>query len=116
MPPTEIPKVRQFNFPKAISEGQSVVETCTTTEGSKPIQLQWLKNGQEVLDSARVNVGRHETYLALVIERVGAEDAGNYTCVAKNAFGYDRYTSLLDVNGTCGTFTNGLYLVLLESK
>lgn len=94
----EIPKVHPFNFPKTISEGQSVVATCTVAEGSKPIQLQWLKNGQEVHDSATVNVGRHETYTALIIKKVSVEDAGNYTCVAKNAFGYDRYTSLLVVN------------------
>ncbi|KAL1425981.1 hypothetical protein MTO96_018689 [Rhipicephalus appendiculatus] len=97
---SEPPKVIPFAFDKALSEGQNTVVTCTIREGSKPVQLQWLKDGHEVVGSGAVKLIKHETILVLSIEPVRVADSGNYTCVARNKYGYDRYTSALQVNGT----------------
>ncbi|KAH7936604.1 hypothetical protein HPB49_001639 [Dermacentor silvarum] len=94
----EPPKVNPFSFTKTLSEGQSTAVTCTVTEGSKPVQLQWLKDGHEVVSSGAVKLIKHETIVVLSIEPVQVADSGNYTCVARNKYGYDRYTSALQVN------------------
>ncbi|KAH6928079.1 hypothetical protein HPB50_011606 [Hyalomma asiaticum] len=95
---TEAPKVNPFAFGKALSEGQSTAVTCTIREGSKPVQLQWIKDGHEVVGGGAVKLIKHETILVLSIEPVKTADSGNYTCVARNKYGYDRYTSALQVN------------------
>ncbi|KAH6928385.1 hypothetical protein HPB50_015410 [Hyalomma asiaticum] len=92
------PKVNPFLFTKSLSEGQSTAVTCTVTQGSKPVQLQWLKDGHEVVGSGAVKLIKHETIVVLSIEPVKVADSGNYTCVARNKYGYDRYTSVLLVN------------------
>ncbi|XP_049272553.1 hemicentin-1-like [Rhipicephalus sanguineus] len=94
----EPPKVNPFLFTKTLSEGQSTAVTCTVTQGSKPVQLQWLKDGHEVVGSGAVKLIKHETIVVLSIEPVKVADSGNYTCVARNEYGYDRYTSALQVN------------------
>ncbi|KAL3180813.1 hypothetical protein MRX96_037234 [Rhipicephalus microplus] len=94
----EPPKVNPFSFTKTLSEGQSTAVTCTVTQGSKPVQLQWLKDGHEVVGSGAMKLIKHETIVVLSIEPVKVADSGNYTCVARNKYGYDRYTSSLQVN------------------
>ncbi|KAL3196677.1 hypothetical protein MRX96_045142, partial [Rhipicephalus microplus] len=96
---SEPPKVNPFSFTKTLSEGQSTAVTCTVTQGSKPVQLQWLKDGHEVVGSGAMKLIKHETIVVLSIEPVKVADSGNYTCVARNKYGYDRYTSSLQVNG-----------------
>ncbi|KAL3180812.1 hypothetical protein MRX96_037234 [Rhipicephalus microplus] len=95
---SEPPKVNPFSFTKTLSEGQSTAVTCTVTQGSKPVQLQWLKDGHEVVGSGAMKLIKHETIVVLSIEPVKVADSGNYTCVARNKYGYDRYTSSLQVN------------------
>ncbi|KAH9380975.1 hypothetical protein HPB48_021081 [Haemaphysalis longicornis] len=95
----EVPKVNPFTFVGPLSEGQSTAVNCMITEGSKPVQLQWLKDGREVTSSGAVKLIKHETIVVLSIEPVTVADSGNYTCVARNKYGLDRYTSTLHVNG-----------------
>ncbi|KAL3218124.1 hypothetical protein MRX96_050870 [Rhipicephalus microplus] len=67
---SEPPKVIPFAFDKTLSEGQNTVVTCTIREGSKPVQLQWLKDGHEVVGGGVVKLIKHETILVLSIEPV----------------------------------------------
>lgn len=95
---SDVPKVNPFAFAGTLSEGQSTAVTCTVTQGSKPVQLQWLKDGHEVATSGAVKLTKLETILVLSIEPVSVADSGNYTCVARNKHGYDRYSAALQVN------------------
>lgn len=57
---------------------------------SLPILFYSFKDGQEILESDRINIVREKDYLGyyeLVINEVYKEDAGAYMCKAVNKFG-----------------------------
>ncbi|XP_064487529.1 hemicentin-1-like [Ornithodoros turicata] len=95
---SEMPKVLQFQFPNSLTVGQSVSVTCTVKEGSKPLELRWLKDGHDIRESGNRKLTRQESFTVLFIESLRVNDSGNFTCVAKNKHGYDRYTAVLEVH------------------
>jgi hypothetical protein len=83
------------------SEGTSFTLLCSIQKGSYPLFFQWLKNGQVLTSAPEANfkLDTSERHNILTIAEVHRNDAGNYTCVVRNAFGSDSQNVLLDVRG-----------------
>lgn len=78
--------------------------SCQILEGDLPIAFRWEKNGQPVTSSPYAPSGiitrRMDEYSAsLVIEHITSLHSGNYTCIASNVAGSERFTVPLTVNG-----------------
>lgn len=93
---------QQFNL------GQKFKLFCYSYEGSKPVAFEWSKNGlalESIIDSpSSVNkkhkIDSSEDESRLTIDRLSGEDSGNYSCSARNDFGFDRQSTLLVVKGS----------------
>ena len=77
-----------------VMEGETARLRCDVS-GYPPPSVTWEKDGVAVTsESAKMYVQGGNT---LVVPRVGIEDAGLYTCVAKNAMGTARDLTYLQV-------------------
>uniref|UniRef100_A0A3B3WG38 Palladin n=1 Tax=Poecilia mexicana TaxID=48701 RepID=A0A3B3WG38_9TELE len=87
------------------SEGQVVVLECRV-RGSPPLQVQWYRQGNEILDSPDFRIlqkkprsaAESEEICTLVIAEAFPEDGGLFFCKASNAFGSVSSTAQLTVN------------------
>lgn len=95
------PKLSPFSFgDEPYQANQFVSVTCSIIMGDFPIDINWLFNNQTLLVSEDVSVtqtGKRMSVLA--IESVQGEHAGTYSCVGRNAAGFDIHSSVLVVNG-----------------
>nr|XP_037290515.1 titin-like [Rhipicephalus microplus] len=93
----EPPRIQPFSFPTSKAMPKKVVVHCVVIEGREPFEFAWLKDGARLGgDHGRVQVKQvSEAVSSLTISRAGAEDIGNYTCVAANSAGSDSATSEL---------------------
>lgn len=93
----DFPKIIPFSFPYLVNlNTANLVVSCSLSSGSKPIVIEWLKNGQLMTKSDhRVTFKTEDMFSVLIIKDLKLDDIGNYTCVAKNTFGSDQYTSSL---------------------
>lgn len=66
------------------------------------MEITWLHDGQEIQEENGATFNSNKRTSALTIESVAAYNAGNYTCLAKNSAGVDKYTIELIVNGSLG--------------
>ncbi|GIY86363.1 hemicentin-2 [Caerostris extrusa] len=104
----EPPVVAAFNFPSALKEGERGSAICTIRSGDTPLEFQWLKDGQDVNEIEGIKIQSVMDSSFLVISSVTSKSSGNYTCIVKNSFGSDRYTSVLAVTGgTENSFISG---------
>ena len=99
--PAGKPSISPFRFPPSLTEGMSVITTCSVLTGDPPIHVEWLKDSQP-LDLASLNVHRNEMGdlgSSLVFRSVDQSHAGNYICVARNKVGEDTFTAPMIVRG-----------------
>ncbi|KAK8765881.1 hypothetical protein V5799_007339 [Amblyomma americanum] len=92
------PVIMPFSFAKDTSLGDRVLLSCVVTRGTAPFSISWTHQGRPIANTAN----KHATLLTgsiatMTIEKVAAEDVGNYTCTAKNAAGSDSFTAALTV-------------------
>lgn len=97
----DAPVVASFSFPSALKEGERGSVTCTIRSGSTPLEFTWLKDGKDVQDMEGIRIQSVLDSFLLVISSVTSKSSGNYTCIVKNGFGSDHYTSVLAVTGDC---------------
>ncbi|XP_055453857.1 palladin [Psammomys obesus] len=88
----------------AASEGQVVVLECRV-RGAPPLQVQWFRQGREIQDSPDFRIlqkkprstAEPEEICTLVIAETFPEDAGIFTCSARNDYGSVTSTARLTV-------------------
>ncbi|KAM5264238.1 palladin isoform 2-T2 [Ctenodactylus gundi] len=88
----------------AASEGQVVVLECRV-RGAPPLQVQWFRQGIEIQDSPDFRIlqkkprstAEPEEICTLVIAETFPEDAGIFTCSARNDYGSVTSTAQLTV-------------------
>lgn len=84
-----------FDFPFQPNVGDRVMGGCVAG-GSAPLRYEWLKDGSSLgVDAAKVF--NNEEMSTILIKSVNASHSGNYTCVAHNSLGSDRFTARLSV-------------------
>lgn len=94
------PKLRSSGFSSELSIGEDAAATCAVKKGTTgPFLLSWNKGGHEIENTDRITVAIKATSAMLSIDSLQVGDVGNYTCVAKNAFGSDTLTLSLLVSG-----------------
>lgn len=94
-----------FNFgEETINSGDPASLTCLVHKGDLPVKIIWFHNNKS-LDLNGYNLGisvnlNGKKASMLTIDSVNEEHSGNYSCVAVNSAGMDRYSAMLNVNGT----------------
>lgn len=86
-----------FSFPSLVDiETPFISISCVSSKGNKPITFEWLKNGKILTKiENRLTIRNEDMFSVLEIRDLTLDDVGNYTCLAKNTFGSDQYTSSL---------------------
>ncbi|KAM7294612.1 hypothetical protein ISCGN_024118 [Ixodes scapularis] len=102
---TDLPRLQPFSFPRHEQMPKKVIVHCAVLEGSEPFAFSWLKDGNILANSKRLQVKVSEAMSLLTIVDLNAEDIGNYTCVVTNAAGSDSFTSQLLVTAFLAIFT-----------
>ncbi|MEJ1287822.1 hypothetical protein NN561_018847 [Cricetulus griseus] len=93
--PLSVP-VQQELQNTAASEGQVVVLECRV-RGAPPMQVQWFRQGSEIQDSPDFRILQKKEICTLVIAESFPEDAGIFTCSARNDYGSVTSTAQLIV-------------------
>ncbi|VDM08832.1 unnamed protein product, partial [Wuchereria bancrofti] len=83
------PKFRIDGRREAIKavDGDKVVLLAELIEGSEPLTIRWMRNNMEIQDSSGFGYSREEANCYLTVADAFPEDAGMYTCEARNEFG-----------------------------
>ncbi len=86
---------------QTLSEGSSFRLFCSTSAGDRPLFFQWTKSGQILSNNPQNNykIDNSEEFSVFNIKSVDRNDAGNYSCIVRNAFGEDIMFSQLIVKG-----------------
>lgn len=93
------PVLNPLTVPPNIAIGDNTEIFCTIKRGSPPIEFQWLHNGQLVQSHSKYKILTTKTSSHFSIGEIQASDIGNFTCVAKNAYGMDSKTENVFMEG-----------------
>ena len=73
---------------------------CTISKGDLPIDIEWLFNDYAINSFSGITTSKiGKKVSVLTIDSVNGNNAGNYTCKAKNQAETNRFTAELIVNG-----------------
>lgn len=94
-----------FNLPDSLVVGSRMAVQCVLDRGDPPVRLLWLHDDRPATELPEVTVTPLGQFvLALVIEEVKPQHAGNYTCKASGHSGREvidaTHSSMLLVHGT----------------
>jgi hypothetical protein len=99
----EVPELSPILSKRVQPEGSPYLLVCHTIAGTKPVFFQWNKNGINLSNSPESNfeieINDDKLYSQFSIKSVRRSDSGNYSCIARNAFGSDIQSTLLIVKG-----------------
>ena len=95
------PKLANIVSHKSQTIGSYFQVVCSIEEGSLPIFFEWFKNSKSLSAVPGVNykIENSKRSSTLSIESININDAGNYSCVAKNPFGSDGHNIVLNIKG-----------------
>lgn len=90
-----------FEIEESIYYGESVQMTCHASKGDRPISITWTFEGNELsnhnMKIKTMKMADQTSFLS--IPSVTGAHSGNYTCIARNRAGEDRYSTTLHVKG-----------------
>ncbi|KAG8222804.1 hypothetical protein J437_LFUL005010, partial [Ladona fulva] len=107
VPPKILPIQPMTNL---LREGMRAAISCQILEGDLPVTFRWERDGHHIPSSgspssmsggliSSATTRRLDEYSSsLVIEKLAASHAGNYTCIAQNVAGTESFTVPLTVN------------------
>lgn len=87
-----------------LSEGMRAAINCQIMEGDQPVTFRWERDGRAITNNAvrSISVKKLDEYSSsLVIDRVTSDHRGNYTCIASNIAGAEKFVVPLTVKGKC---------------
>jgi hypothetical protein len=96
-------------LPKRVQpEGSLYLLVCHTIAGTKPVFFQWNKNGLNLSNNpeSHFKIDNNDDNSQFAIKSVDKKDSGNYSCIARNAFGADIQSTLLIVKGLIQKFNS----------
>ncbi|KAL4143242.1 hypothetical protein QTP88_005598 [Uroleucon formosanum] len=96
------PEVEPFSITDStLNEGGSTKILCSASSGDTPMHFSWTVDGRRLADAAngdRLKVQRLDELTSLLsLTRASPENAGNYSCVARNEAGSASRTATLKV-------------------
>ncbi|CAG4948443.1 unnamed protein product [Colias eurytheme] len=92
------PHIMPFEIEESIYYGESVQMTCHASKGDRPMSISWTFEGQDLSTHTGIKTMKMaEQTSFLSIASVTGAHSGNYTCIAKNRAGEDRYSTSLHV-------------------
>ncbi|XP_049817554.1 Down syndrome cell adhesion molecule-like protein Dscam2 [Aethina tumida] len=96
------PKILPINpMTDLLREGMRAAITCQIMEGDLPLTFRWERNGKVVSNNAALGtlIRRIDEFSSsLIIDQVTSAHSGNYTCIASNVAGAEKYVVPLTVN------------------
>ncbi|CAG0885273.1 unnamed protein product [Cyprideis torosa] len=94
------PKIRPFSFGDyPLEEGSVAQIQCLVQFGNGDLGITWHFHGQNLSSETGISTSRFGRQSSiLTIDRVSAQHAGTYTCVARNRIGQDSFSTSLQVN------------------
>lgn len=85
--------------PKSVLAGDPVSFHCDLIRNLRDVKFKWMKNGEALTPSERINVVEVGDSSILVIRRTQVRDSGSYTCLASNGDAESRRTTRLSIYG-----------------
>lgn len=82
-----------------MDSGDTTSLTCTIHKGDLPVDIFWLHNNKTITKTDGISQIKGKKYNMLNIDSVSPEQAGYYTCIAKNIAGTTSHSAVLHVNG-----------------
>lgn len=96
VPPKIMPIQSMTNL---LREGMRAAISCQILEGDLPVSFRWERSGKQILGTGNEVIRRLDEYsTSLVIEKISSDFSGNYTCIASNVAGIEKFTVPLTVN------------------
>ena len=96
---SDIPKISKSASSESLKESSYFSATCSVNQGALPLFFTWHKDNQVIADTNVKIISMSERISTLIIEKVSANDSGNYTCNVRNTFGNDEHTISLIIKG-----------------
>ena len=97
------PQIGMFSFgEEPLNAGEMGTIQCAVIKGDSPMDIDFIFDNKPIISGEQDVVISKSGKRAkqLTIESVGANHAGEYTCVASNAAGSTSRSAVLAVNGT----------------
>ncbi|KAI5642677.1 immunoglobulin i-set domain-containing protein [Phthorimaea operculella] len=92
------PHIMPFEIEESIYYGESVQMNCHARKGDLPMSITWTFEGKDLskhVDIKTMKMAEQTSFLT--IASVTGAHSGNYTCIARNKAGEDRYSTYLHV-------------------